>query len=58
METLKNPWIPCPLYTFVEEEEKVEKILEDIPQNVVQIDLESCDYDKKDAYIYVNLSII
>lgn len=55
VETSKNPWTPCPLYSFVEEEEKIEKVLEDIPQNAVQIHIESTDYDKLDAYIYVSL---
>lgn len=55
VETSKNPWTPCPLYTFIDEEEKIEKILEDIPQNAVQITIESTTYDKQDAYIYVSL---
>ena len=55
VETSKNPWTPCPLYSFAEEEEKIEKILEDIPQNAVQIDIDSTTYDKDDAYIYISL---
>ncbi len=58
VETSKNPWTPCPLYTYTDEEEKIEKILEEIPQNVVQVHIESCNYDKDDAYVYVSLGII
>ncbi len=55
VETSKNPWTPCPLYSFIEEEEKIEKTLEEVPQNAVQIEIESTTYDKSDAYIQVNL---
>jgi hypothetical protein len=58
METLKNEWIPCPQYSFIDEEEKIEKILEDVPQNAIQIDIESTTYDKTDAYIQVILGLI
>jgi len=44
------------LYSFVEEEEKVEKIYEEVAQNAVQIVLESTTYDKSDAYIHLELS--
>jgi len=56
LEISKNPWTPCPQYSFIDEEEKVEKIIEDIPQNAVQIHIESTTYDKADAYIYISLS--
>ena len=55
---MKNEWTPCPLYTFVEEEEKVEKIYEEVAANAVQIVFETCTYDKTDAYIQVQLSIL
>ena len=56
LETIKSEWTPCPLYSFVEEEEKVEKIYEEVAQNAVQIVLESTTYDKSDAYINLELS--
>jgi hypothetical protein len=53
MLDFKNQWIPCPQYAFLEEEEKKEKILFDIPDNNLQINLEGCDYDKPDAYLSI-----
>lgn len=55
MQDFKNQWIPCPQYAFLEEEEKKEKILFDIPINNLQINLEKCDYDKPDAYVSISL---
>ena len=56
MEVIKNEWNPCPLYSFIEEEEKVEKICEEIGQNVLQVDIESTTFEDVDAFIWVNLS--
>jgi hypothetical protein len=36
---VKDPWIPAPLYSMKEEEEKVEKINEDIPLNNLHIEI-------------------
>ncbi len=57
MTDLKNQWIPPPQYAFLEEEEKKEKILYDIPENNIQINFESCNYDKLDAYCYISLDL-
>lgn len=57
MLDLKKLWVPCPQYVFIEEEEKKEKIVFDIPENTLQINLESCNYDKRDAYVYVSLDL-
>lgn len=57
MQDFKNQWIPCPQYAFLEEEEKKEKILFDIPANNLQINLESCDYDKPDAYLSIFIDL-
>jgi hypothetical protein len=43
------------LYSFVEEEEKIEKTFEEVAQNAVQIIIESTTYDKSDAFIYIEL---
>ena len=56
MSLLKNEWVPCPYFSFLEEEEKVEKIFSEIPKNSLEIVLESCDYENKNAYIWVGLS--
>lgn len=55
MEKLKNPWIPCPQYQYVDEDEKIEKILEEIPINVLIVNIDGCSYDKNDAYITLSL---
>ena len=57
MTDLKNPWIPIPQFSIIEEEEKNEKILKEIPENILQINLNSCNYDKKDSFILINLDL-
>jgi len=54
---IKNQWIPPPEYEFLEEEEKKEKVLIEIPENHIQITLESINYDKLDAFCYVSLDL-
>lgn len=55
MENLKNPWIPCPKTSIVEEEEKLEKINEDIPDHSIEISLDSTNFKEEGAYLLVNL---
>lgn len=55
MESLKNPWIPCPKTTIVEEEERHEKVLENIPTNTVEINFESTNFKDQTAYLLVSL---
>ena len=55
MESLKNPWIPCPKTTIVEEEERHEKVLENIPANTVEINFESTNFKDQTAYLLVSL---
>jgi hypothetical protein len=43
------------LYSFVEEEERIEKTFEEVAQNAVQIIIESTTYDKSDGFIYIEL---
>ena len=57
MADLKNQWIPPPQYAFLEEEEKKERVLFEIPENHLQINLESCNYDKQDAYCFIALDL-
>lgn len=52
---LPNPWIPAPLYQVFDEEEKIEKINEDIPLNSIQISLGHCNYDKRWIYAVVKI---
>jgi hypothetical protein len=56
LELIKNEWTPCPLFSFIDEEEKVEKIFEDVEQNVLQINIHSAAYEDPNAYFYINLS--
>lgn len=57
MESLKNPWIPCPKVQHIEEEESKEKVLEDIPDNTIVISFDSTNYKNHRAYLSVNLGI-
>ncbi len=54
-ESAKNPWIPAPLYNYVEEEEKHEKINPNIDSQVMEIHFGKSTYDK-DCYLYITLS--
>lgn len=56
MELAKNPWVPAPLYSMVEEEEKKEIINEDIPENTIKIYFGKTTYEKEKIYLQVNLS--
>jgi len=56
MDSLKNPWIPCPKINMIEEEEKKEKIIESIPINTVELNFESTNFRDQNAYLLVNLS--
>jgi hypothetical protein len=57
-QAAKNPWVPAPLYKFIEEEEKHEKINESIsPQNMI-IHIGKSTYDKTHAFLEVSLGII
>lgn len=58
MDNLKNTWVPCPLTTMVEEEEKIEKLNENIPEHSIEISLDSTNYKEESAYLLVNLSKI
>lgn len=55
-EYAKNPWVPAPLYSYIEEEEKIEKINEEIDQHWIHIYIGKSTYDKENAYLMVNLS--
>jgi hypothetical protein len=52
----KNPWVPAPLFSWVEEEEKTEKINDEIDQYMIDIHIGKTTYDKNNAYLYVILS--
>lgn len=55
MESLKNPWIPCPKTQLVEEEQRQEKILEEVPEHTVVINFDSTNYKNPSAYLLVTL---
>ncbi len=54
-EFAKNPWVPAPLYSHVEEEEKIEKINEEVPQYAVDLHIGKSTYDKTKAFLEVKL---
>lgn len=56
MENLKNPWIPPPKTIIVEEEERHEKVIENIPVNTVDISFDSTNFRDQTAYLLVSLS--
>ena len=56
-EMLKNKWTPAPEYSTIPEEEKVEKINKDIPENTMRIHFGKTDYDKDNIYLKVKLNL-
>ena len=54
-EKFKDKWVPAPEFCRVEEEEKVEKINNDIPENTMRIHIGKTDYEKDKVCIKVNL---
>jgi hypothetical protein len=48
---VKNPWIPAPLYVNKEEEEKIEKINEDLPINQVNIKIGKITHPVTNIYL-------
>lgn len=55
-EMIKNPWIPAPLYSHVEEEERVEVTHEEVEPNFIKIYIGKTTYDQVHAYLIVNLA--
>lgn len=51
---LKNPWTPIPIYEFEEEEEEVEKINDDIPENSISIKIGQLTYNSKRTFINIS----
>lgn len=54
-EKLKDKWVPPPEFCRSEEEDKVEKINNDIPENTMRIHIGKIDYEKDNVYLKVNL---
>ena len=54
-EFAKNPWVPAPLFSYVEEDEQIEKINENIEASTVDIYLGKSTYDKDNAYLMITL---
>ena len=64
-EMVKNEWTPCPMYIVADvikrffihqEEEKEEKINEEIPENVVEIHFKKSTYEKAKVYFDFQIS--
>lgn len=54
-EYAKNQWVPAPLFSYVEEEEQIEKINEEIEASTVDIYIGKSTYDKDNAYLMVTI---
>ena len=54
-EKFKDKWVPAPEYCRNEEEEKVEKINNDIPENTIRIHIGKTNYEKDNVYLKVKL---
>ena len=54
-ENFKDKWTPAPEIFRNEEEEKVEKINNDIPEYAMRIHIGKTDYDKDNVYLKVKL---
>lgn len=57
-EYAKNPWVPAPLYSYVEEEEQIERFNEEIEPLHMDLHIGNTTYDKSNAYLWVNLRMI
>lgn len=55
MDHQKDQWIPAPLYSTVEEEEKVEVINSEIAEHTIEIYFGKNNYNKNQTYIYAVL---
>ena len=55
-ENYKDKWTPAPEYIRLEEEDKVEKTNNDIPENTMRIHIGKTDYDKDNVYLKVHLT--
>lgn len=51
MEMAKNPWIPAPLFGMSEEEEQIEKINDDIPENSMSVSIGALTSTMEDVYL-------
>ena len=54
-EKFKDKWVPAPEFCRVEEEDKVEKINNDIPEYTMRIHIGKTDYEKDSVYLKVHL---
>ena len=54
-EKFKDKWVPAPEYCLNQEEEKVEKINNDIPENSMRIHIGKTNYEKDNVYLKVKL---
>jgi hypothetical protein len=54
-QAAKNPWVPAPLYKYVEEEDRKEKINESIAPQNLSLYIGKSTYDKTNAYLIVSL---
>lgn len=53
-EKYKDKWVPAPEFCLLQEEDKVEKINKDIPENTMRIHIGKTDYDKDNVYLKVH----
>lgn len=53
----KNPWIPAPLYVNKEEEERIEKINEDVPINQLNIKIGKITHHLSNIYLNLQFQL-
>jgi hypothetical protein len=51
LQMCKNPWIPPPLFSMVEEEEEIEKVNEEINPETIDITIGKLTYSNLNSYI-------
>ena len=56
-ETLKSEYIPVPYYIMGFEEYQMQKINNDIPENIIRINISNLTYSKSNPLIILNLKI-
>ena len=54
-EKFKDKWVPAPEFSRIEEEDKVEKVNNDIPEYTMRIHIGKTDYEKDNVYLKVKL---
>ena len=57
-EDFQNKWIPAPLFSETEEDTKIEKINEDVPENTIKIEFKDTDYKKSNRVVFLTAKLV